>query len=106
MTTQLPAEHIQALLEAAVAAPSMHNTQPGRFEVEGHVLDIYLDGSRTLPVEDPTGRAMRIATGAATFNLRCAAEALGYGTWFGLAPYAEEPDLLARIVVEPAGRQD
>ena len=31
MTTQLPAEHIQALLEAAVAAPSMHNTQPWRF---------------------------------------------------------------------------
>lgn len=106
MTYQLPNEHIQALLAAAIAAPSMHNTQPWRFEVEGHVIDVYLDGSRALPAEDPTGRAMRIASGAATFNLRCAAEALGYGTWFGLAPYAEEPDLLARIVVEPANRAD
>ena len=79
----------------------MHNTQPWRFEVNGHVIDVFLDGSRTLPAEDPTGRAMRIAAGAATFNLRCAAASLGYGTWFGLAPYPEEPDLLARIVVEP-----
>jgi hypothetical protein len=103
---QLPAEHIDVLLAAAVAAPSMHNTQPWRFEVGGHVVDLFLDGSRTLPAEDPTGRAVRIAAGAATFNLRCAAESLGYGTWLGLAPYPEEPDLLARIVVEPTSTPD
>jgi hypothetical protein len=102
VTEQLPAEDVEIMLEAAIAAPSMHNTQPWRFEVQGHVVDVFLDGSRTLPAEDPTGRAMRIAAGAATFNLRCAAETLGYGTWFGLAPYPEEPDLLARIVVEPS----
>ncbi|MEU8226135.1 hypothetical protein [Kribbella sp. NPDC048915] len=107
MNDQLPAQHVDALLEAAVAAPSMHNTQPWRFEIDGHVIDVYLDGSRTLPAEDPTGRAMRIAAGAATFNLRCAAESLGYGTWFGLAPYPrEEPDLLARIVLEPTASRD
>ena len=103
---QLPAEHVNALLEAAVAAPSMHNTQPWRFEVSGHVIDLFLDDSRTLPAEDPTGRAMRIGAGAAAFNLRCAAAALGYGTWYGLAPYAEEPDLLARIVIEPSNTTD
>ncbi|NIK59134.1 Acg family FMN-binding oxidoreductase [Kribbella shirazensis] len=107
MSEQLPREHIDILLAAAVAAPSMHNTQPWRFDVQGHVIDVYLDGSRTLPAEDPTGRAMRIAAGAATFNLRCAAETLGYGTWFGLAPYPrEEPDLLARVAVEPTGTRD
>lgn len=103
---QLPAGHVDSLLAAAIAAPSMHNTQPWRFEVSGHVIDLFLDGSRTLPAEDPTGRAMRIASGAATFNLRCAAAALGYGTWYGLAPYPEEPDLLARIVVEPTRTPD
>ena len=102
----LPADHVDSLLAAAIAAPSMHNTQPWRFEVNGHVIDLFLDGSRTLPAEDPTGRAMRIAAGAATFNLRCAAAALGYGTWFGLAPYPDEPDLLARIVIEPTSAQD
>ncbi|HEY3560590.1 MAG TPA: nitroreductase family protein [Kribbella sp.] len=107
MSDQLPANDIDVLLAAAVAAPSMHNTQPWRFEIQDHVIDVYLDGSRTLPAEDPTGRAMRIAAGAATFNLRCAAESLGYGTWFGLAPYpGEEPDLLARIVIEPTAAQD
>lgn len=107
MSEQLPTAHIDLLLAAAVAAPSMHNTQPWRFEIDGHVVDVYLDGSRTLPAEDPTGRAMRIAAGAATFNLRCAAETLGYGTWFGLAPYpSEEPDLLARIVIEPSGTRN
>lgn len=107
MSDQLPTQDVDVLLAAAVAAPSMHNTQPWRFEVKDHVVDIYLDGSRTLPAEDPTGRAMRIAAGAATFNLRCAAESLGYGAWFGLAPYPEEPDLLARVVLEPtAARND
>ena len=107
MSDQLPAKDVDVLLAAAVAAPSMHNTQPWRFEIEGHVIDVFLDGSRTLPAEDSTGRAMRIAAGAATFNLRCAAESLGYGTWFGLAPYPrEEPDLLARVVVEPTAARD
>ncbi|GAA1594330.1 MULTISPECIES: Acg family FMN-binding oxidoreductase [Kribbella] len=107
MSDQLPARDVDVLLSAAVAAPSMHNTQPWRFEVGGRVLDVYLDGSRTLPAEDPTGRAMRIAAGAATFNLRCAAETLGYGAWFGLAPYpGDEPDLLARIVLEPTAARD
>ncbi|MFF0341457.1 Acg family FMN-binding oxidoreductase [Kribbella sp. NPDC004875] len=106
MSDQLPAQVVEDLLTAAVAAPSMHNTQPWRFEIEDHVVDIYLDGSRSLPAEDPTGRAMRIAAGAATFNLRCAAESLGYGAWFGLAPYPEEPDLLARIVLEPTAARN
>ncbi|MER7246902.1 hypothetical protein [Kribbella sp. NPDC000426] len=106
MSDQLPAKDVEVLLAAAVAAPSMHNTQPWRFAVEGHAIDVYLDGSRALPAEDPTGRAMRIAAGAATFNLRCAAESLGYRTWFGLAPYPDEPDLLARVVIEPTADRD
>lgn len=103
---QLSMEQIDVLLSAAVAAPSMHNTQPWRFEVNGHVIDVFLDGSRALPAEDPTGRAMRIAAGAATFNLRCAAASIGLATWFGLIPDPQDPDLVARIVVQPAGEPD
>ncbi|WP_328325661.1 nitroreductase family protein [Kribbella sp. NBC_00382] len=103
---QLSMEQIDVLLSAAVAAPSMHNTQPWRFEVNGPAIDIYLDGSRALPAEDPTGRAMRIAAGAATFNLRCAAASLGYNSWFGLVPDPAEPELVARIVLEPTGTPD
>ena len=103
---QLSSEQIETLLSAAVAAPSMHNTQPWRFEVNGPVIDVFLDGSRALPAEDPTGRAMRIAAGAATFNLRCAAASLGFASWFGLVPDAAAPDLVARIVVEPTTEPD
>ncbi|WP_269815368.1 nitroreductase family protein [Kribbella monticola] len=103
---QLTMEQIDVLLSAAVAAPSMHNTQPWRFEIDGNVIDVYLDGSRALPAEDPTGRAMRIAAGAATYNLRCAAASMGYNSWFGLVPNPKEPDLVARIVVEPTDTPD
>ncbi|WP_344846730.1 Acg family FMN-binding oxidoreductase [Kribbella ginsengisoli] len=103
---QLTTEQIDVLLGAAAAAPSMHNTQPWRFEVNGPVIDIYLDGSRALLAEDLTGRAGRIAAGAATFNLRCAAASLGYDSWFGLLPSASEPDLAARIVVQPTDSPD
>ncbi|HEY3002137.1 MAG TPA: nitroreductase family protein, partial [Kribbellaceae bacterium] len=70
---QLTAEQLDILLTAAVAAPSMHNTQPWRFEVGGRAIDVFLDESRSLPAEDPSGRAMRIAAGAAVLNLRIAA---------------------------------
>ncbi|TCN31206.1 hypothetical protein EV644_12981 [Kribbella orskensis] len=103
---QLSMEEIDVLLRAAVAAPSMHNTQPWRFEVNGHVIDVFLDGSRSLPAEDPTGRAMRIAAGAATFNLRCAAASMGYSSWFGLAPDRYDPDLVARVVIAPTDEPD
>ena len=102
MDDQLSMEQIDVLLGAAVAAPSMHNTQPWRFEVNGTVIDVFLDGSRALPAEDPSGRAMRIAAGAAVFNLRCAAASLELGSWFGLTPNSSEPDLVARIVIEDA----
>lgn len=97
---QLPAADVDIMLAAAVAAPSKHSTRPCRFEVKGHVVDVFRDGSHP-DGGDPTGRATRLAAGAATFNLRCAAESLGYSTWYGLAPYPEEPDLLARVVIEP-----
>jgi hypothetical protein len=103
---QLSAEQIDILLSAAIAAPSMHNTQPWRFGVNGHIIDVFLDVSRALPREDPTGRGMRIAAGAAIFNLRCAAASMSYDSWLGLAPYPGEPDLVARIVVEPTGVPD
>jgi Nitroreductase family len=96
---QLTQQQVEVLVGAAGAAPSMHNTQPWRFELNGRVIDVYLDGSRSLPVEDPSGRAMRIAAGAAAFNLRVAAAHLGLDSWFGLVPDPDEPDLVARVVV-------
>ncbi|MFK4088256.1 Acg family FMN-binding oxidoreductase [Kribbella sp. NPDC020789] len=101
MPDQLSPDQIDVLISAATAAPSMHNTQPWRFEVDGSVIDIHLDRSRALPAEDPTGRALRIASGAAVFNLRCAAAYLGLHSWYGLMPCSDDPDHVVRVIIAP-----
>jgi hypothetical protein len=103
---RLSQQQVDILVGAALAAPSMHNTQPWRFAVDETAIDISLDRSRALPAEDPTGRALLIATGAAIFNLRCAAASLGLDSWYGLTPTPAEPDLIARVVLSPSPAPD
>ena len=74
--------------------------------MNGHLIDVYLDGAHLLPAADPIARAQRIATGAAIFNLRCAAASLSFDSWVSICPYPHDPDLAARIVVEPTGVPD
>ncbi len=70
-----PGKAIAELLRAAVAAPSLHNTQPWRLwaTTSGAGIEIYVDPARTLPVGDPKGRAAYLACGAALFNVPAAA---------------------------------
>jgi len=63
---------VETLLVTAGRAPSLHNSQPWCFAVTPAVIELYAERSRALPVIDPTGREMRIACGAALFNLRLA----------------------------------
>jgi len=41
---------IITLLECAIKAPSGHNTQPWKFTVNGHTIEISPDYSRRLPI--------------------------------------------------------
>ena len=93
----LSADESGILLNAAGAAPSMHNTQPWRFEVAGHVVDVLLDEERTLPAEDPAGRMIRVGLGAAAFNVRVAAAMLGYDADHAIAPDPERPEIVVRV---------
>jgi hypothetical protein len=93
----LSQDEVGILVNSAMAAPSMHNNQPWRFEIFGPVVDVILDRDRTLPAEDPAGRFTRIGIGAATFNLRVAAAMLGYETTFAIDPDPARPDIVARV---------
>jgi hypothetical protein len=78
VTTQVPAalglspHDTAAVLQAAGLAPSVHNTQPWRFRVTPDVIELHADPTRRLPVADPEDVELRLACGAALFNLRLA----------------------------------
>jgi nitroreductase len=96
-TAVLTDDEVGILLAAAVQAPSIHNTQPWRFEVQGPVIDVLLDEERTLAVADPVGRAARIGIGAAVFNLRVAAGMLGHESRGVPNPDPMLPQVAARL---------
>jgi nitroreductase len=91
------------IVQAAGAAPSIHNTQPWRFRVAGDdLLEIYGDPARMLWVADAHGRALHLSCGAALFNLRLAARTTGAKplVWPLPEPRAE-PTLMASVQLTP-----
>jgi nitroreductase len=92
-------------LQAATAAPSIHNTQPWRFRIQHASIDVLADRSRLLRVVDPQARELMISLGAAILNLRLAMLAHGRLPLLRLLPERTEPDLVARVTagqsVEP-----
>ena len=65
-------DQLTDLLQYAVLAPSILNTQPWQFGVTDDAVEFYLDSSRQLRVADPEGREATISIGAAIFLLRLA----------------------------------
>ncbi|WP_406047166.1 Acg family FMN-binding oxidoreductase [Kribbella sp. NBC_00889] len=96
-TRYLTDSEMGILLTAAGQAPSMHNTQPWRFEINGPVIDVLVDADRTLPAADPGGRLTRVGLGAAAFNIRVAAAMLGHETTLAIDPDPATPAVVVRI---------
>jgi len=96
---------VRFAIEAAIWAPSVHNTQPWWFGTRdlgaGPVISLHADVERRLNVADPDGREMLIGCGAALLTLRLAMQFLGYGPEVRLLPDPDRPALLADIRFGP-----
>ncbi|WP_127509059.1 Acg family FMN-binding oxidoreductase [Actinoplanes solisilvae] len=84
-------------IEAATLAPSLHNSQPWRFRVDGDSVDVYGDPGRRLEVLDPNGRELIISVGAALFTLRAAIRDAGWIPTVETFPDPDLTDLVARV---------
>jgi nitroreductase len=97
---RIPARTVSEMLAIASRAPSVHNTQPWRFSVGTHAIDLYADPERKL-AQDRDGREMLISCGAALFGLRLAVRALGHLPAVTLFSERPKPWLLARVALGP-----
>lgn len=73
----LDRDQLECILAAAVAAPSLHNSQPWRFTFTPTSIELFADPARGPQVGDPDHRAVRMACGAALLNLKLAVGAEG-----------------------------
>lgn len=69
---------LRTAVEAAVLAPSTHNSQPWKFRIQGSKLEIYADPRRYLPVLDAERRQQIQSCGCALYNARISVRAQGY----------------------------
>jgi hypothetical protein len=101
MSATKPADQdvLRTAAEAATWAPSVHNSQPWRFEIHDESLDVFADDTRWLHAIDPTGREMHISCGAAIFFARLALRGLSRRLEVSLLPDTANPAHLARLTV-------
>jgi hypothetical protein len=90
------------LLNYAVLAPSILNSQPWQFELSNHAIALHANPSRRLAVVDSDGRQSIISCGSALFNIRAAAHAFGYEIEVRGPSGKSEPTLLAKIQLKPS----
>ena len=89
--TSVPPAVLRDCIQAATAAPSVHNTQPWLFRLRGAGLEVIVDPRRRLSTVDPQGREMYVSVGAAVFNLRVALAARGWQEHTTLLPDPATP---------------
>lgn len=95
----LTLEQLEQVLEVAVRAPSLHNTQPWRFQLRGDVLEVRADRSRQLPLQDPLGRELVLSCGGAAVHAQLAVRGLGLACDLDWTPQPDDPDHVASLSV-------
>ncbi|MGG7103478.1 Rv1355c family protein [Rhodococcus sp. 24CO] len=92
----MPADGVEAVLEAIRWAPSGGNAQPWSVQVDGPVIHVHADRDRT-SLMDVEGRATHVAIGAAVYNAKVAAAAHGILGGTVLLPDPDSVDLVASV---------
>ena len=88
----------QYLIATAARAPSVHNSQPWRFQIGPRAIELWSDPQRKVR-HDAIGREMLISCGAALFGLRLAVRSLGYQPVVDLLPDRTQLRLMARVSI-------
>jgi nitroreductase len=101
--TRIRIEAIVDALQLACRAPSLHNSQPWRWVVVDHRLDLYVDPARVIRSADATGRQALLSCGAALDHFRVAMTAAGWNTSVRRFPDSADPHHLATIEFAAAG---
>ncbi|HEX5741154.1 MAG TPA: nitroreductase [Pilimelia sp.] len=98
-------ERHRALVAAAGYAgyaPSIHNTQPWRWVVDGGAMQLWAVPRRQLTAIDPAGRMMVLSCGTALHHAQVALLAAGWAAKVRPLPDRDRPDLLVEVAA--AGR--
>lgn len=90
---------LKFLVNFAVLAPSVHNTQPWLFRILDHTVDVYADRSRALAVTDPHDRSLIISCGSCAHLYIRVLDAFGMSHKCTVFPDMSDPDLMVRITV-------
>ncbi|WP_028476901.1 NAD(P)H nitroreductase [Nocardia sp. CNY236] len=100
---QLPTGNtIEKAVLLAGRAPSLHNSQPWRWDFDGEALRLFAVPERMLSATDASGRQMLISCGIALDHLRVALAASGWHTFVARFPDPNHRDHLATLTLQPA----
>lgn len=94
-------ETIRAALTLAIQAPSVHNSQPWRWQVDSRSLHLFADFTRHLPNIDPDTRDVIVSCGATLHHCVTALAALGWHAKVHRFPDGGNPGHLASIELLP-----
>ncbi|KLO39693.1 NAD(P)H nitroreductase [Mycobacterium nebraskense] len=110
MSVRAPdSEVIRDAVMLASRAPSLHNSQPWRWVVEGATLQLWADPGRLMPATDHAGRELTLSCGAVLDHLRVAMAAAGWGCTTERRPAPCHPKHLATLrfhAMDPVSQED
>lgn len=100
--TSFPAaDTLRAALASAARAPSVHNSQPWRWEVGADRVDLFAEPELRLPQIDPDGRDFLLSCGATLHHAVVAFAAVGWAARVHRFPDSTDANHLATLALSP-----